>query len=228
MSTSTLLDALQDAIRASLAELNTCLPAVVLSYDAGSQKATVQPTVKRFYRDGTSPSRPPITDVPVVFPAAGGGIISFPIAAGDTVMLMFSQRSLDKWLVSSGGEVNPEDRRMHSFSDAIAIPGLVPFQNSLHSDPESVIIKYKGNKIQLAPDGSVTIDAPSGHIINGDTIVNGNTVVNGALVVSNAVTAASVTAPGAIAGGSLSANGLDMNTHVHTGTNGTGTTGPAR
>ena len=221
MSTSTLLDALQDAIRASLTELNTCIPAVVLSYDASSQKATVQPTVKRWYRDNTSPSRPPITGVPVVFPAAGGGIISFPIAAGDTVMLMFSQTSLDKWLVSSGGEVNPEDRRLHDYSDAIAIPGLVPFQNSLHSDPDSVIIKYKGNKIQLAPDGSVTIDAPSGHIINGDTVVNGT------LVVTNAVTAASVTSPGAIAGNSLSANGLDMGTHVHTGDSG-GTTGPAR
>jgi hypothetical protein len=42
------------------------------------------------------------------------------------VALVFSDRSLDRWL-NAGGVVDPGTYRMHDLSDAIAIPGLHPW-----------------------------------------------------------------------------------------------------
>ena len=56
------------------------------------------------------------------FPGAGGYRITFPVAEGDTGLLLFAESSLDKWLVS-GGTVDPEDDRRHDLTDAVFLPG---------------------------------------------------------------------------------------------------------
>jgi hypothetical protein len=117
----------------------------VESYDATTQKASVQPLIKRGYYDEKggvrqAESLPIITGVPVLFPGGGGCRITWPIAVGDTVLLVFSEASLDKWVVT-GGEVDPRDDRRHSLSDAVAIPGLRPFKNATAADGTNVVIE---------------------------------------------------------------------------------------
>ena len=131
MSTRTpTLAAILNAVKAqTFADLRVSMPARVEKYDDATQLADVQPLLKESYTDEEGERSiarlPVITNVPVVFPGGGGMRITFPVRAGDTVMLVFSDRSIDSWL-AQGGEATPEDERRHHLSDAIAIPGLHP------------------------------------------------------------------------------------------------------
>jgi len=167
---------IMEAVRYQLGEVNTAIPAVINKYDPTKQEAEVIPLIKRKYKDGTAVDRAPITGVPVVFPAAGGGIITFPVKKGDTVLLIFSQRSIDRWVRGDGSQIDPGDNRKHDISDAIAIPGLFSFSSALQSDPDNVIIKFSGASIALTPAGAIEILAPGGVTITGDLAVTGNIV----------------------------------------------------
>ncbi len=194
MGTPDLSKVINDAIRYHLGEVNTAIPAVINKSDPVKQEAEIIPLIKRRYKDGRVIDRAPITGVPVMFPAAGGGIITFPVKRGDTVLAIFSQRSIDRWVRGDGSPVDPADNRKHDISDAIAIPGLFSLSSALQSDPDNVIIKFSGASIALTPAGAIEILAPGGVTITGDLTVTGNIV------------AAEVTA-----------SGKALSTHLHVG-----------
>lgn len=147
-------------------QLNTTLPAEIVSFDSETQTATVQPLIYEVYSDGISSRLPEIDDVPVMFPSAGGGMITFPIKAGDEVLLVFSQRDIDKWSVQ-GGESIPSTQHYHEYNDAIAIVGLSSNKNSLKSNTDDVQIRFDGAdgelcSITLGADKSISLDSSSG------------------------------------------------------------------
>lgn len=179
MTTPSLATVIAESVKYHLGEVNTSIPARILSYNASTQEASVQPLVKRRYRDGRVVDRAPITGVPIIFPAAGGGIITFPVQEGDTVLLIFSQRSIDRWVRGSGEPVDPLDNRKHDISDAMAIPGLFPFANTLDADPDNVEVKFGDVCFRMTPDGEMIIDAPGGLTINANTQHNGNIDIDG-------------------------------------------------
>lgn len=120
------------SVRAELAEgMHTMIPASVQTYDASKQMVSVQVLVKDFYRDESAAlvvaSVPIINNVPVQFLTAGGFTFTVPIVAGTTGSLIFSERSLDAWLSSSGAEVDPGLYGRFAIGDAIFMPGLLPF-----------------------------------------------------------------------------------------------------
>lgn len=178
---STVLD---QVIRNRLAELQTAAPAEIVSYDYQTQKASVQPTINRVYKDGYVSKYPLINNVPVIFPRSGGASLTFPVKPGDTVLLVFAARCLDDWL-SRGGIVNQSDPRMHNINDAIAIPGLLPFSlGSMAKNNEDVLLTYVGCEVEIKQDTTVNVRnpegdfqiAPSGKItINSPTEVEFNT-----------------------------------------------------
>lgn len=107
--------------------LRVAMPARVESYDADRQCVDVQPAISDLYeRDGERVAErlPVITDVPVHFPGSGGYRVTWPIARGSEVLLVFCSSSLDEWKARGGGEVAPSDDRRHHLNDAIAIPGV--------------------------------------------------------------------------------------------------------
>lgn len=120
--TPELSDILLAALREDRLELHTCMPATVTEYDEGTSKATVLPAFKRV-NEGTDEvtALPTIAGVPVVFPGTARGTLKLGLAKGDTVLLVFAERSLEAWL-KKGGQQDPEDTRLHALSDAIAIP----------------------------------------------------------------------------------------------------------
>lgn len=127
----TLADVLRAALDSRLSDLHVALPARVERYDSARQAVSVKPLIRTAVPDAqleddeqrAVESLPVINGVPVVFPGAGPYSITFPIAKGDTGLLIFSEASLDKWK-SDGREVDPLDDRRHSLSDAVFIPGL--------------------------------------------------------------------------------------------------------
>lgn len=154
-----LLDVLKNVVRSDRLELNTCLPAKVESYDASTQTCVVQPSLKRTSMKGEIVSRPKIHNVPVIFPRTASYGISFPIAAGDSVLLVFSQRSLDDW-IDKGTEDAVNDARLHDITDAIAIPGLYSTADAIDPAQETAALEVRGDKIFIG-DPSATPGGPS-------------------------------------------------------------------
>lgn len=129
----TLPEIIRAAIQAHDADLHVSIPAEVVRVDLAKGQVDARPLVKDVLTAGDGArvalSVPVIANVPIVWPGAGGFRLTFPVAAGDSVLLVFSDRSLDAWL-ARGGEVDPGDPRRHALSDAVAIPGLRSFKDA--------------------------------------------------------------------------------------------------
>ena len=115
-----------------LSSLHCALPGTVVSYDAETQTAVIQPAVKRRaeQRDGFARSvsgrnyrtvpdvpLPLLRDVPVFMP------VSFEVNPGDACLVIFVDCDIDAWFESGDTEV-PESNRMHSLSDGFAFVGF--------------------------------------------------------------------------------------------------------
>ena len=155
---------LQDAIDAALIETHTCMPGQIAQVKS-STKVDVQPLLQRKYKDGTLVTLPIIQDVPVCFPSGATWWVKCPIAVGDTGIIFFAERSLDKWL-AGGGLIDPADPRKHDLSDAMFYPGLKPFSQSVPGDPTDLILHNKVAEIQMKSSGKYLIKGASSELID--------------------------------------------------------------
>lgn len=167
------VDALSIWLENRLADLHTALPAKVVAYDPATQSADVQPIWQRKIElpDGevVSIGMPQVNKAPVYMPAGGGFRVSFPLQAGDFVMLLVAQRSLDAWLNSpTPEEVNaPGDPRKHSLSDAMVIPGIRPYARALPGTDGDLVVGQEAategaagpSELRIKPDGTVMVSA---------------------------------------------------------------------
>lgn len=145
-------DIFRESVNAILCNVHTSLPGIVKSYDASSNKATIQPALNKNYTSGSQPM-PVLENVPIMFP----NNVVFPVNNGDYVLLVFVERSIDLWL-SVGGQVTPTDPRKFDLSDAIAIPGLMPFtQTYPNNNNQDYVISFGGSTITIKPNGDVII-----------------------------------------------------------------------
>lgn len=130
-----LAELISEAFDIRLGDLHTALPGRIESYDAAKQEADVKPLIKRLISaadgDEILEEIPVIPNVPIAFPRAGGYFVTFPLAKGDHVLLIFAERSIDNYQAGVGIDSDPDDFRMHSLTDAVAIPGWYPEGKSL-------------------------------------------------------------------------------------------------
>tara|TARA_R110000851_G_scaffold332262_1_gene507887 strand:- start:87 stop:830 length:744 start_codon:yes stop_codon:yes gene_type:complete len=171
-------DVLESTIEAKIrSDIYTMLPAKVVSVENFSTKQTISvlPLIGRLYQDGVNLIPQQIDNVPVIFPSAGGAIMSFPIQVGDGVSLLFSMRDLDNWEDSDGQEVlaTPSTRH-HSVTDAVAIAGLYTTTSNLKPNPTDVEIKFANSSWKMKPTGNVQLDVSGDYIEN----ISGNKIVN--------------------------------------------------
>ena len=166
---------LRAAVADAMRQANTCLPGKVVSYDAATQTATIQPLLKTRQPDGREEALPPLSGVPVVFPRGGGGAITMPMREGDGVMLTFSQRSLDEWK-GKGGEQTPDDPRMLDMSDAIATPGMVDAEAG-GGPSDCIELRLGGAKVQIFEDKVLIV---AGTVrFEGEVEIDGNVKIWG-------------------------------------------------
>ena len=165
---TTITDAMRQAVLFQLYDVHTALPGQIISYDYSTQKASIQPSLKKSYLDGTTQEMPILNNVPVIFPRSGEASFTFPVLPGDTCLLLFIERSTDLWK-SVGGIVAPNDPRKFDLSDAVAIMGLIPFsENSLSENNEDVLLTYKNSSIRIKASGDIQI-ATSAKVAIGNT-----------------------------------------------------------
>lgn len=170
MKRSERLNSLHQVIIQALAEWQsqmwTALPAIITSYDAATQTCEVQPATQlyRLKRDGTKEllTMPILVDIPVIFPSAGGYAITFPVAEGDEVLVVFASRDIDSWW-AYGGTQPQVDRRMHDLSDGFAILGPRSQKKLLSPSPAASSLQVRSN------DGGAIIEIAPNHVINVTT-----------------------------------------------------------
>lgn len=165
-----LAEALRLILRHRDSRLWTALPGVVRTYDANTQRADVKPAVVGFLQltEGEEEEElPVIPNVPVVLPSGGGFFCSFPLQAGDPVVLIFACRDIGPWKAGEGGVANAQDNRMHDLTDAFAVPGGRAKGNALAgaSAEDLVIGKDGGGRISIAPGGTISADPGDGAFV---------------------------------------------------------------
>lgn len=166
MATATLADVMSKAIKRSISNIHTVLPGMIEKYDHKTQKAQVKPLIKKKYRDGVVESLPVIVDVPVVWPRSSNASMTFPVNKGDYVLLLFAERSIERFL-ASGGEQEPGDMRKYDLTDAIAIPGLYPFSEASRSDNnEDVLLIYNDTSVRITKAGNLEAKVSKDMVIN--------------------------------------------------------------
>ena len=153
-----LQEALSRILDYSLANTFVSMPALIESYDPDKQTATVKPLFSDNYEfiEGQSEQvkYAVISSVPVIFPRGNDFFISLPLKRGDSVLLLFLDRSIDELVESTTQEVIvPRDLRKHSLSDAVAIPSSIYRRDPISNvDPEKMVIGHESGKFEMHID----------------------------------------------------------------------------
>lgn len=149
----TLAEMLRHVLEYRAQTLHVSLPGIIESYDAAKQRASVRLAVQwRMHVQGDQAElQPPelLPSVPVMFPRGGGAFITWPLAKGDQVLVVFQDRSIDRW-TAMGGVVDPIDPRSHHLSDAVCLPGFYPYPQALPStDPDAIVLGVEGQPVDF-------------------------------------------------------------------------------
>ena len=161
--------------------LRVALPGTVVSFNAAAQTVVVQPAITENERvrqgGGTVAPQPlpPLVDVPVLLPRAGGFTLTMPIQPGDECLVVFGDCCSDAWWQSgsANGPQNQFETRRHSLADGFAIVGIW--------NQTRVLSSYSTDSAQLrSDDGTVKIDvAASAVTVSAPTVtVTGSQHVN--------------------------------------------------
>ena len=154
-------EVLREAMRQYGINLKVCLPASV-SVVSGVQQVDVQPSIQVRYAGQADPvDMPVIQNVPVLMPMGQNYAVKLPIAEGDQGLLLFSDRSLDVWSSGTPGDqtVDCGDTRTHHISDAIFVPGLVPFAGQLIDSTDDLVVKAGTASLRVQQEGTFFMGA---------------------------------------------------------------------
>lgn len=144
---ASLAEVILAGIETALGEVHKALPGKVTAYDPVTNTAIVKPQIKKplTAADGgvAYEDIPEIPFVPVLWPRTAGYAITFPLAVGDCVLLIFCDTSLAEWR-ESGDVAEPLDARRHSVGWPVAIPGFFPDATALSSAPDALAARAAG------------------------------------------------------------------------------------
>lgn len=140
-------------------QIYTSMPGKIVKFDASRKSANIQPVVQNEFinerGETVKETYPELSDVPIYYPEGGGNVVTFPLQEGDFVLLVFAQRSVDKYLSGRGNIEPPISLRMHHISDAFAFPGFGPYSErpSQPVDPDGIVIgRNDGTQIFIGDD----------------------------------------------------------------------------
>lgn len=201
---------IRDAFREAMKGVCTSIPGHVLTFDPDTQLAQVQPGIMRVDINGAEFKVPPIIEVPVYFPG-GDYCIEYQIDPGCEGDILFSQRCIDGWIQSGGVAANPIGR-FHNMQDAMFLPGFRSQPNVLPSfQNNGVRMRNKAGTqfVWLKNDNTISMQNGAGSF---QLLADGSFLINGLKIT--------------VDGNVITAAGVNLNTHRHTGvTPGSGTSG---
>jgi hypothetical protein len=165
-SLSDLLDIFERAVKG---DIDTAFVGQVQTYDASTQTCSVKPVIQARFLNGDALDLPVVPRVPVCFPRGGGFMMTWPLEAGDTVLVVCADRSIDEWKATNNSSILPVDLRRFDLSDAVAYAGVSsPAAPLLSATDDSMVIgedSFSGMKITIK-DGKVSIGTTAAELLN--------------------------------------------------------------
>lgn len=191
--------------------INTTIPAIVDEFNPSTQRISATPAIqfKHINPDGSVEymNYPKITNIPLAIQRGNGVLITYPIKKGDVCTLIFSQRSIDNFLLEGNiqkpyeGE-NPLTSvvRCMDMTDALCFPGVIT--------NKEFISGYSTSAVELRnSDGTTKVS------VSSDTL----TLLQGGATLTMSGGNIDMTATKVTISGSIELNGKDWDTHAHSG-----------
>lgn len=182
--TPDLLDVLDLFEEKLLTNIHTALPGRVESYDPATQRADVQPLIRRRVpkagtdrREWVHEDLPLIPSVRVIHPRGGGAFVHLPIATGDTVLLVFCETGIGHWEAGNGDMSDAGDERRHHLAHAVAIPGFYPAAKNIPSEDANrreIVVGFEGGATvrvrspQASAPNTVVLETSAQVILGGE------------------------------------------------------------
>jgi hypothetical protein len=152
--TPDLLDVLELFEERMLAGIHTALPGRIEQYDPATQRADVQPLIRRRIpkagtdrREWVYEELPLIPSVRVIHPRGGEAFVHMPINPGDFVLLVFCETGIGHWEAGDGSMSDAGDERRHHLAHAVAIPGFFPATKNIPSvdaNASELVVGFEG------------------------------------------------------------------------------------
>lgn len=173
----TIFDLFEQFSEVLMESINCMKIGTIQSFDALTQTATVEIAAKRtkLTNDDVSELQeyPLLVDVPVVFLSGGSAHLTFPVAQGDSCIVIFNDFEKIKWFTT--GTIQPTiTERKHDISDGVAIVGLRNMQNLIQNFNQFVELAFNDTSKIIVGSENITLDNPQTNA-TGNLIVYGNT-----------------------------------------------------
>lgn len=160
----------------------------IVSFDAGTQSASVQLQSLYVLPDGTAIPYPVLTDCPVFVLSGGGATLRMPIAAGDPCLVMFNDVDIDNWF-ATGNVVSPNSPRTHSLSDGLVLVGFYNKATALSSySATDVGFFFKGAHWSVDGSGNLTIVVAAGKTVSVGVTSGAHVDLTSKVAIANAAT----------------------------------------
>lgn len=193
-----------------VSQLNTAIPAIVDEFDATTQRVSATPAIKYRWMNEKGEVQyinyPKITNIPLAIQRGNGVLITYPIKKGEVCTLIFSQRSIDNFLIEGNIQKplegdNPQTTiiRCMDMTDAMCFPGVVTNKEfiSNYSTSAVEIRNTEGNtKVSLSSDTLTLIQSSASFKMS-----EGNIEMSATKITIN--------------GTPVLINGKDWDTHAH-------------
>lgn len=166
------------AIESRLLEMHVCLPCYITKIE-GNGYVSVQPTLETLFtsqlsnqvpgtfNQAVSSPLPVIQGVPVLLPSGQNWWISAPLAVNDVGIVLFSERSLDNWSVSSGTDfVDPQDTRKFDLSDGIFVPGIRTMATAIPSTGTDFELHNGSANLSLGASGTFNLSNGTNELLS--------------------------------------------------------------
>jgi hypothetical protein len=212
------VDALIEMVKAQLLDVNTSIPAVIVSYSNGL--ASVKPTGLKRFADGDSLAYPIIQNVRVQWPNFNGGQcgVKGPVRPGDICYLFFAQQATD----------GSDDLRRFDLSDCYALMTGNSQTVAGGTNNEDMIMWFGPARIRLTAAGEMIVQAPGGIRFETPSVENLGTLTNQLFITGNqglniggvhpaTGTGSKVTGNFSVVSGDVTADSISLKSHVHSG-----------
>jgi len=164
-----LAEIIREALDARMNDLHVAMPAKVVSYDEATQTVEVQPMIRRAMLDTdgqpTHEELPNIPNVPVAFPRSAAFQMTWPLAKGDPVLLVFNSSAIGQWR-ETGDLADPVDLRRHDLSYPVAFPNVGPNGDVAPTASDAVVMT------PVAPATHVRVGGVSAQFVALESLVN--------------------------------------------------------
>ena len=203
-------------IHSVLKRVNTCMPVQVTAVNAGGLGPVgfvdVQVMVTQLTGNNTVIANPSISNVPYFRLQGGKNAIIIDPQVGDIGVACFCQRDISS-VKKIRAAAPPGSHRTFSFSDAVYFGG------SLNGTPEQYI-RFDDSGITVYSPTKITCTAPE-ILLEAESSVTMDTPlvqITGQMVQTGAKGSGAQTSGGITnTGGTISSNGITLETHVHGG-----------